>query len=52
MQATQRVVHADLAAAEPGPTFLTLGVGQRLGLVAVALTGLWLAIGAVLGWFG
>ena len=52
MQATQRVAHADPAVAGSSPTFLTLGVGQRLGLVALALAGLWLAIGAVIGWLG
>lgn len=52
MQATQRVAHADPADAGSGPTFLTLDVGQRLGLATVALAVLWLAIGAVIGWFG
>jgi hypothetical protein len=43
---------AAAAAGEPGPTFLGRGAVERLGFVAVALAGLWLAIGAVLGWLG
>ncbi len=40
-------------ASPPGrSTVLGYAAAQRLGLVLMALAGLWLAIAAVLGWLG
>ena len=40
-------------ASSPGrSTVLGYAAAERLGLVLVALAGLWLAIAAVLGWLG
>lgn len=52
MQAVRRMAQHEHAAHVTGRTALTHGAHERLGFVLLALGCLWLAIGAVLGWFG